>query len=153
MINNPELYISDFAKSGADIITVHAEATHHLHRLVQMIKNEGIKAGVALNPATPIEVLEYILPEIDMVLIMSVNPGFGGQKFIESAYTKIQSVKKLIDKMDCKADIQVDGGIGLDNIRKAAECGANIIVAGSAIFNSGNVERTIKSMKEACMGI
>lgn len=150
MINNPEKYIKDFAQSGADIITVHAEATNHLHRSIQMIKNEGKKAGVALNPATPLNVLEYVLDEVDMVLLMSVNPGFGGQKFIPSAYEKISAVRRMIMDKQLNIDLQVDGGIGIDNIAKAAGCGANILVAGSAIFNSEDMTATIQKMRAAC---
>jgi ribulose-phosphate 3-epimerase len=149
MIENPELYIKDFAASGADIITVHAEATNHLHRLIQMIKGEGKKAGVAFNPATPINTLEYVLEDLDMVLIMSVNPGFGGQKFIDSAYEKISRVRSLIDSKGLKIDLQVDGGVGLDNVGRVVESGANVVVAGSAVFNSKDIPTTIKLMKEA----
>ncbi len=149
MIENPELYINDFAEAGADIITVHAEASVHLHRLVQMIKAKGLKAGMALNPATPVNVLEHIIEDLDMVLIMSVNPGFGGQRFINSAYEKISTVRSLIENKNLSVDLQVDGGIGPDNIRQVVGSGANIIVAGSAIFNSSNIPETIRIMKEA----
>ncbi len=149
MIENPERYIKDFAASGADIITVHAEATNHLHRLIQMIKGEGKKAGVSFNPATPIDALDYVLEDLDMVLLMSVNPGFGGQKFIETSYDKISKVRSLIDSKGLKTDLQVDGGVGLDNIGRVLECGANVIVAGSAVFNSKDIPETIKMMKEA----
>ncbi|HYF83164.1 MAG TPA: ribulose-phosphate 3-epimerase [Clostridia bacterium] len=149
MIENPELYIKDFAASGADIITVHAEATNHLHRLIQMIKGEGKKAGVAFNPATPINALEYVLDDLDMVLIMSVNPGFGGQKFINSSYEKISRVRNLIDSKGLKVDLQVDGGVGQDNVGRVVESGANVIVAGSAVFNSKDIPAAIKMMKEA----
>jgi ribulose-phosphate 3-epimerase len=149
MIENPELYIKDFAASGADIITVHAEATNHLHRLIQMIKGEGKKAGVALNPATPINVLENVIEELDMVLIMSVNPGFGGQRFIESAYDKLSMVKSLIDTKGLNIDLQVDGGVGPDNIGRVVDSGANVVVAGSAIFMSKDIPAVIKLMKEA----
>ncbi|HOR86569.1 MAG TPA: ribulose-phosphate 3-epimerase [Bacillota bacterium] len=149
MIENPELYIKSFADSGADIITVHAEATNHLHRLIQMIKGEGKKAGVALNPSTPINVLEHVVEELDMVLIMSVNPGFGGQEFIKSAYEKISSMKRLIDSKGLTIDLQVDGGVGPDNIGRVVKSGANIIVAGSAIFNSKDISTAVKKMKDA----
>ncbi|KUO70066.1 MAG: ribulose phosphate epimerase [Clostridia bacterium BRH_c25] len=149
MIENPELYIKDFAASGADIITVHTEATDHLHRLIQMIKSEGKRAGVSLNPATPTNVLEHVIEDLDMVLIMSVNPGFGGQKFISSAYEKIAKVRSLIDNRGLEVDLQVDGGVGLDNIGRVVESGANIVVAGSAIFNSNDISAAIKMMKEA----
>lgn len=149
MIENPELYIRDFAASGADIITVHAEATNHLHRLIQQIKGEGKRAGVALNPATPADILEYVIEELDMVLVMSVNPGFGGQRFIDSAYEKISKVRRLIESRKLDVKLQVDGGVGPDNIERVVGCGADVIVAGSAIFNSGNIPGTIKLMKEA----
>ncbi|MDD3705627.1 MAG: ribulose-phosphate 3-epimerase [Clostridiaceae bacterium] len=151
MIDNPELYINDFAEAGADIITVHAEASTHLHRLIQMIKAKGLKAGVALNPATTVNVLEHIIEDLDMALIMSVNPGFGGQKFIDSAYEKISAVRSLIESKNLSVDLQVDGGIGPDNVGRVVESGANVIVAGSAIFNSGNIPETIRIMKEAGM--
>lgn len=149
MIENPELYIKDFAESGADIITVHAEATNHLHRLIQQIKGEGKKVGVALNPATPINVLEHVLEDLDMVLVMSVNPGFGGQKFIKSSYEKLSRIKAMIDGRGLDIDLQVDGGVGPENIGKVIESGANSIVAGSAIFMSRDIPGVIKLMKEA----
>jgi len=149
MIEKPELYIKEFAASGADIITVHAEATNHLHRLIQLIKGEGKKAGVALNPSTPVNVLEHVLEDVDMVLIMSVNPGFGGQKFIKACYEKLSRVRALIDGKGLDIDLQVDGGVGPDNIEKVVESGANSIVAGSAIFMSGDIPAVIKLMKEA----
>lgn len=149
MISSPEDYISDFAAAGADIITVHAEAATHLHRLVQMIKKEGCKAAVALNPATPLSVLDYVLEDLDMVLIMSVNPGFGGQKFINSALDKIKDLRDMINQKNLDIDIQVDGGIGIDNIAEVVGKGANVLVAGSAIFNSPDPALAIKKMKEA----
>ena len=147
MIQNPENYIKAFAEAGADIITVHAEASYHLHRLVQMIKGYGIKAGIAINPATPVSMLESIVYDLDMILIMSVNPGFGGQKFIDSAYEKIAQARSLIQSKNPVVDLQVDGGIGLDNIARVFESGANIFVAGSAIFNSGDINGTIAQMR------
>lgn len=148
MISRPEDYIAAFAAAGADIITVHAEAATHLHRLIQMIKSEGVKAGVALNPATPLSVLDYVLEDLDMVLIMSVNPGFGGQKFIPSALDKVRLIRELAIDMNLNIDIEVDGGIGLDNITEVVRNGANILVAGSAIYNSSDPAGTIKQMKE-----
>ncbi|MCF2674407.1 ribulose-phosphate 3-epimerase [Fusobacterium varium] len=142
MIEKPERYIDDFVKAGADIITVHAESTVHLHRVIQQIKAYGIKAGVSLNPSTPVDVLKYIINDIDMVLIMSVNPGFGGQKFINSAIDKIKDVRKL----NKNVDIQVDGGITADTIGKCIEAGANIFVAGSYVF-SGDYKERINSLK------
>jgi ribulose-phosphate 3-epimerase len=149
MISKPENYISDFAAAGADIITVHAEAAAHLHRLIQMIKKEGCKAAVALNPATPLSVLEYVLEDLDMVLIMSVNPGYGGQKFIASALDKIKALRSLINDKNLNIDIEVDGGIGIDNIAEVVRNGANVLVAGSAVFNSPDPASAIKKMKEA----
>ena len=139
MIEKPERYIDDFVKAGADIITVHAESTVHLHRVIQQIKAHGIKAGVSLNPSTPVDVLKYVINDIDMVLIMSVNPGFGGQKFINSAVDKIKDVRVLSKDVD----IQVDGGITADTIGKCIEAGANIFVA---VF-SGDYEERINSLK------
>lgn len=149
MIENPELYIKDFADAGADIISVHAEASKHLHRLLQMIKSEGIKASLALNPATPINVVEYLLDDLDMILIMSVNPGFGGQEFIPAVYEKIYALKEYLLNKGKKIPIQVDGGIGLNNIKKVCDCGAEIIVSGSAVFKSKDVGDTIRLMKKA----
>ncbi|MFZ5352625.1 MAG: ribulose-phosphate 3-epimerase [Bacillota bacterium] len=153
MISNPENYIDSFADSGADIITVHAEASVHLHRLLQMIKSKGIKAGVALNPATPLSMIEHVLYDLDMLLIMSVNPGFGGQKFIPETFRKLALAKQMLDNAGLSVDIQVDGGVGLDNIAAAAKSGANIIVAGSAIFNSADIDFTINEMKRICGSI
>ena len=142
MIEKPERYIDDFVKAGADIITVHAESTVHLHRVIQQIKAHGIKAGVSLNPSTPVDVLKYVVDDIDMVLVMSVNPGFGGQKFINSAIDKIKDVRELSKNVD----IQVDGGITADTIGKCIEAGANIFVAGSYVF-SGDYKERINSLK------
>ncbi len=152
MISRPEDYIADFVAAGADIITVHAEAATHLHRLIQMIKDKGVKAGVALNPATPLSILDYVLEDLDMVLIMSVNPGFGGQKFIPSALDKVRLIRELAIDMNLNIDIEVDGGVGLDNIAAVVGSGANILVAGSAIFNSKDPAATIKQMKETVKG-
>ena len=143
MIENPDQYIKEFVDAGCDLIVVHQEACKHLHRTIQNIKSYGIKAGVALNPATPIETIKYVLEEVDMVLIMTVNPGFGGQSFIESMIPKIKELKSLIDKKGLKVDIQVDGGIKPDNVDKVVKAGANIIVAGSAIFNSDDIQHTV----------
>lgn len=142
MIDKPERYIEDFVKAGADIITVHVESTIHLHRVIQQIKSFGIKAGVSLNPSTPEESLKYIINDIDMVLVMSVNPGFGGQKFIESAVDKIKAVRD----MRADIDIQVDGGITNETIGKCIEAGANIFVAGSYVF-SGDYKERISLLK------
>lgn len=142
MIDKPERYIEDFAKAGADIIVVHAESTIHLHRVIQQIKATGKKAGVSLNPATPVDVLKYIIDDLDMVLVMSVNPGFGGQKFIESSVQKIKDVRALSKAVD----IQVDGGITDKTIGRCIEAGANVFVAGSYVF-SGDYKERIDSLK------
>ncbi|MGL6130738.1 MAG: ribulose-phosphate 3-epimerase [Fusobacteriaceae bacterium] len=143
MIESPERYIEDFVKAGADIIVVHAEATKHLHRTIQLIKSFGVKAGVSLNPATPVEVIKYVIDDLDMVLVMSVNPGFGGQSFIESSVNKIREVRSLNKNID----IQVDGGITDKTIGRCIEAGANIFVAGSYVF-SGDYKQRINSLKE-----
>ena len=135
MIEDPDRYIVEFAKAGADIITVHEEACTHLDRTVELIKAQSVMASVALNPATSIHTLDYILPKLDMVLIMSVNPGFGGQKFIPYSLDKIRDMKSVIDRRGLNVDIEVDGGVTLDNVTDVINAGANIIVAGSAVFN------------------
>ena len=143
MICHPDRYIEEFAAAGAGIITVHAEACPHLNRTIASIKENGCKAGVALNPATPLTGLSYILDDLDMVLLMTVNPGFGGQKYIESCTRKIRGLKRMISERDLEIDIEVDGGIKLDNVQKVLEAGANVIVAGSAVFG-GDVEQNVK---------
>ncbi|MEG1311084.1 MAG: ribulose-phosphate 3-epimerase [Romboutsia sp.] len=148
MIENPDMYIKDFVDAGCDLIVVHQEACKHLHRSIQNIKSYGIKAGVALNPATSIETIKHILEDIDMVLIMTVNPGFGGQSFIESMIPKIEELKALIDIKNLNVDIQVDGGIKPSNVAKVVKAGANIIVAGSAIFNNEDIPTTVKLFRE-----
>jgi len=148
MIENPEQYIPCFIEAGSDIITVHYESTHHVHRALQQIKNAGIKAGVALNPGTPVEVIYDLLGELDMVLIMSVNPGFGGQSFIEFSKDKIKKLRNEIERRNLQVDIQVDGGVNLNNVEEIVECGANVIVAGSAIYKSENVIETTKEFLE-----
>ena len=130
MIDEPIRYIDEFVKAGADIITVHAESCRHLDRTIEVIKEKGVLAGVALNPATPIEMIRYILPKVDMVLIMTVNPGFGGQKLIPYTLDKVRELKALLDREKIKADIEVDGGINLSNVSAAMDAGANVIVAG-----------------------
>lgn len=148
MIENPDKYISDFVEAGADIITVHAEACVHLHRTIQLIKGFGKKAGVSLNPSTPLSLIEWIIQDVDMVLLMTVNPGFGGQKYIPQMTDKIKQLKEFIHSKNLNIDIQVDGGIDLTNIDIVTEAGANIIVAGSAIFNSTDIPDTIKQFRE-----
>ena len=142
MIDEPIRFIDQFADAGADIITVHAEACRHLDRTIEAIKERGILAGVALNPATPLSTIEYVLPKVDMVLIMTVNPGFGGQKLIPYSIDKVADLKKMIEKTGTKADIEVDGGINLENCTKLMDAGANIIVAGNAVF-SGEIGENV----------
>ena len=148
MIENPDNYIKEFADAGCDIIVVHQEACTHLHRTIQNIKSHGIKAGVALNPATPIETIKYVLQDVDMVLLMSVNPGCGGQSYIPVVTEKIKELKALIDEMNLDIDIEVDGGVKPSNIAEVVNAGANVIVAGSAIFNAGNIDEAVKSLRE-----
>ncbi|MGE0560657.1 MAG: ribulose-phosphate 3-epimerase [Flavobacteriales bacterium] len=147
MIVEPDRYIKDFKNAGADILTVHFEACTHLHRTIQAIKAEGMKAGVSLNPHTNVNVLEDVIQELDLVLIMSVNPGFGGQSFIENTYNKVEQLKKLIQSKNAKALIEIDGGVTSSNAKKLIDCGANILVAGSFVFNSDNPTETIKNLK------
>lgn len=147
MIEEPVRYIDEFVDAGADIITVHAEACKHLHRTIQVIKSHGIKAGVVLNPATSLSSIEEILPEVDMVLLMSVNPGFGGQKYIETTTDKIRRLRAMIQERNLKVDIEVDGGVTLDNAGMLIEAGANVLVAGSAVYK-GSVEDNVKGFLE-----
>lgn len=148
MIEEPARYIEEFKKCGADILTVHAEACKHLNRTVMAIKDAGMKASVALNPATPLSTLEYILEELDMVLLMSVNPGFGGQKFIPNTLTKIEQLRKMINAKGLKIDIEVDGGVGLNNVEDIMKAGANVLVAGTAVYK-GDVAENVRKFKEA----
>lgn len=147
MIREPERYLERFAMSGADIITVHAEACLHLHRTIQQIKQLGKKCGVALNPATSLSALDYVLEDLDMVLLMTVNPGFGGQSFIPAMYEKIETLRETITKRNLDIDIEVDGGIKAANARQVTEAGANILVAGSAIFE-GDIESNIREFQK-----
>jgi ribulose-phosphate 3-epimerase len=148
MIENPDQYIPDFARVGADIIVVHAEAVRHLHRTVQLIKSLGKKAGVSLNPATSLSALDIILPDLDLVLLMTVNPGFGGQSFIESSLPKITELRRRIDELDLPIELEVDGGVKVDNIEEIAAAGADVFVAGSAVFGADNYQTTISRLKE-----
>ena len=148
MITNPELYIADFAKAGADYITVHVETAFHLNRLIQLIReHKGVKAAVSLNPATPLSSLDYILPELDMALIMSVNPGFGGQSFIPSAMDKIRRLRKRIDELGLTVELEVDGGVKPGNAAELAEAGADILVAGSAVFGTQDYAAAIRGIR------
>ena len=136
MIASPEQFIAEFVEAGADIITVHAEACAHLHRVVHQIKESGAKAGVAINPATPLSAIEEVLPDLDQVLVMTVNPGFGGQAFIESVVDKIKRMRAILDERGLSVDLEVDGGISTKTARTAAEAGARVLVAGSAVYNN-----------------
>ncbi len=147
MIVEPDRFISDFKRVGADILTVHYEACKHLHRTVQAIKQEGMQAGVSLNPHTPVAVLEDIIKDLDLVLIMSVNPGFGGQSFIENTYKKISQLKGLIEKSGSNAIIEIDGGVNDKNAEKLVATGANALVAGSFVFRSQDPKQTIRDLK------
>ncbi|MFD2521584.1 ribulose-phosphate 3-epimerase [Emticicia soli] len=150
MIVQPERYLETFKKLGAEIITVHYEACPHLHRTLQQIKSLGCKAGVALNPHTPVNVLEDILHDIDLVLIMSVNPGFGGQKFIEHTYEKVRKVRKMANDRGLNTLIEIDGGVTTNNAKALVEAGADALVAGSFVFNSANPTQTIQDLKTIC---
>jgi ribulose-phosphate 3-epimerase len=147
MIDEPVRYIDEFVEAGADLITVHVEACKHLNRTVQAIKERGCKAGVVLNPSTPLSEVEYILEYVDMVLLMSVNPGFGGQKYIENITGKIEKLRKMIDDRGLSVEIEVDGGVNFDNAKMIIEAGADVLVAGSAVFN-GNKEENVRKFME-----
>ena len=147
MIVEPEKYVEEFINMGADLVSVHYEACMHLHRTINLIQEKGAKAGVVLNPSTPVLMLEDIIADVDLVLLMSVNPGFGGQKFIENTYKKIAETKDLILSNNSTALIQIDGGVNLDNAAKLFEAGADVLVAGNAVFSSENRERTIELLK------
>ncbi len=147
MIEEPERYAEAFRNAGADILTVHLEACRHLHRNIQQIRELGMLAGVAINPHTPVQLLQDVLYEIDVVLVMSVNPGFGGQKFIPHTYEKIRMLRQKIDQMGLNVKIEIDGGVDLSNAKTLAEAGAHILVAGSAVFHSPDPKATISSLK------
>lgn len=151
MIVEPEKYIEDFAEAGSDIITVHVEATDHIHRAVQMIKSNGCKAGVTLNPATSLSTIENIIDDVDLILIMSVNPGFGGQKFIPQMLDKVKRLNKMIEKSKTETLIEIDGGINFENVKEIADAGVDIIVSGSAIFK-GNPEENLEKFKKRLEG-
>ena len=150
MIEEPIRYVKEFADCGADILTVHAEACGHLDRTIEAIKEKGMRAAVALNPATSLNVLEYVLPKLDMALVMSVNPGFGGQKFIPYSLDKIRELRRIVTQRGLSTDIEVDGGVTLSNVEEILEAGANVIVSGSTIFRgdvAGNVKKFLEIMK------
>ncbi len=147
MIENPDQYISAFAKAGANFITVHVEACPHLHRTIQLIKSHGVKAGVVLNPATPVDTIKHIIEDIDLVLLMTVNPGFGGQKFIHSVLPKIEEVARMVKEKNLNVEIEVDGGVNEETARLCVEAGANVLVAGSAIYNQVDRKTAIEKIR------
>jgi ribulose-phosphate 3-epimerase len=148
MVEEPGRYVDDFVNAGADMLVVHAEACNHLHRTIQQIREKGVKVGVALNPATPLNVLDYVIDDIDMVLLMSVNPGFGGQKYIPVTTKKIRELREKLNQMGSKIDIEVDGGVTLDNARELIDAGATVLVAGSAVYKND-----VKANVKAFLGI
>lgn len=148
MIDEPEKYVEDFARAGSSIITVHVEAARHLHKAVQMIKDKGLKAGVSINPATPVNTLEDIMEDADLILIMSVNPGFSGQGFIPSSLKKIEAVRRMIGEAGRPIELEVDGGIKINNIKEVALAGADVFVSGSGIFGTGDYKKTIAAMRK-----
>lgn len=148
MIEKPERYIADFARAGADIISVHVEACPHVHRTIQQIKEAGCRAGVVLNPATPVEMITHILPDVDLVLLMTVNPGFGGQAFIPNVLDKIRAVKKAADVVNPELEIEVDGGVNRETAKDCLEAGANVLVSGSALFRQENKAKAIEELKQ-----
>jgi ribulose-phosphate 3-epimerase len=153
MIENPDRYIPEFAKAGADIITVHQEAVAHLHRTVQLIRGCGKKAGVSINPATPVSTLEVILDDLDLVLVMSVNPGFGGQSFIPACLAKIEALRGAIERRGLAVELEVDGGVKTDNIRQIVAAGADVLVAGSAVFGTSDYRLTIDTLKRNAVSV
>ncbi|MFY0759088.1 ribulose-phosphate 3-epimerase [Metabacillus dongyingensis] len=149
MIENPDAFIGTFAKMGADIISVHAEACPHLHRTIQLIKSEGVKAGVVLNPHTPADVIKHVLDDLDLVLLMTVNPGFGGQSFIHAVLPKITEVAKMVKERGLQTEIEVDGGVNAETAMLCIEAGANVLVAGSAIYNQPDRMKAIREIRNA----
>jgi ribulose-phosphate 3-epimerase len=152
MISNPDFFVEEFVKAGADLITVHAEAVDHLHRSIQHIRRAGARPAVSLNPASPLQMIEYVLDDLGMVLLMTVNPGFGGQAFIPGVIPKIENLREIIEKRGLDIELQVDGGIGPKTIGPVSSAGANVFVAGSAIFHSDNYAETIRLMREGMRG-
>jgi len=153
MIENADQYIESFAKAGADYITVHVEACPHLHRTIQLIRSFGVKPGVVLNPHTPIETIQHVLEDIDMVLFMTVNPGFGGQKFIHSVVPKVKQLSDIIKQRNLSIEIEIDGGINEETIKPCVEAGATILVAGSAIYNAPDKAKALQTIKEAGLSV
>ncbi|HNP62270.1 MAG TPA: ribulose-phosphate 3-epimerase [Nitrospirales bacterium] len=153
MMTNPDAFISEFVDAGADLLTVHVEACPHLHRTVQSIKERQVKAGVSLNPATSVTAIEEILGDVDLILVMSVNPGFGGQQFISSTLEKIRRIRTMMTNSHSSAHLEVDGGVNLTNVASVIHAGANVLVAGSAIFGSKNIPETIRQMRTAAQTV
>lgn len=149
MIGNPDRYIEEFVKAGADIITVHQEACIHLHRTIMMIKEQGVRAGVVLNPATPVSLIEEMLPELDMVLLMTVNPGFGGQRFIPSVLKKVEELSKLREALELDFEIEIDGGVNIETAGLCTDAGADVLVAGSAVYNQEDRAAAIAAIRKA----
>jgi ribulose-phosphate 3-epimerase len=149
MITNPDDYIPEFIKAGSDYLTVHVETCPHLHRTIQSIKENGVKAGVTLNPATPLSLISQILPFVDLLLVMSVNPGFGGQSFIPQVLDKIRKARRMIDEIQAPVELEVDGGLKIENIKEIAKAGADVFVAGSSVFHSKDYKATLEKMREA----
>lgn len=149
MVENPTRFIDDFVDAGSDLITIHYESEVHIDRAIQYVKSKGVKVGLALNPGTPVCLIKDLIPQLDMVLIMSVNPGFGGQKFIDYSLEKIREVNELKKKYNNDLMIQVDGGVGVNNIKEIVEAGATVVVAGSAVFKDNKIEENIKLLKES----
>ncbi|HLQ73926.1 MAG TPA: ribulose-phosphate 3-epimerase [Bacillota bacterium] len=152
MIEEPERYIEQFAKAGSDIITVHEEATVHLHRTIQLIKDHGVKAGVVINPATPVEMIKHVIADVDLVLLMTVNPGFGGQAFISSVIPKIEQLNEWRSHLGLSFEIEIDGGVNVDTAKLCTDAGADVLVAGSAVFNKENRGEAIRQIVEATKG-
>jgi ribulose-phosphate 3-epimerase len=151
MIEQPDRYIAEFAKAGADYISVHQEACVHLHRTIHLIKDQGVKAGVVINPATPASMIEPILPEVDLVLLMTVNPGFGGQKFIDNVLPKIAQVRQWVEEKGLQVEIEVDGGVNQETARQVVQAGANVLVAGSAIFRAADRKQALSAIRTSCL--
>lgn len=149
MVENPDFFIDSFITAGADLVTVHVESVRHLHRTITTIKEKGCRVGVALNPATPPDTIEYVLPLLDLVLLMTVNPGFGGQSFIPLVLPKIRTVRDMVNRLGLKTEIQVDGGINRDNAATVVQAGADVLVAGSAIFNKRDIGAAVRQLREA----
>lgn len=149
MIENPDQYIEEFADAGANILTVHAEACPHLHRTIQLIKSKGVKAGVVINPATPVDAIKHVIEDVDLVLLMTVNPGFGGQAFIDRVLSKITETKQLAESLGVAPEIEVDGGVNADTARACIEAGATVLVAGSAIYNQSDRKAAIDQIRQS----